>query len=221
MSKQKNRSTKVWKEDTADSASQSWSEEERRAQKEMEEMERIAAEENPIHIPALGQGGYPIPDQVKHVDLETLYQHDLREMHQTQVPTLEDSPQRKVLPTVRTITAAPQQGTPLAPVPPAMPLSEKITLSIRGTVTLDVTFKCNAIVITQYIAALVISLDKADEVPDISITDPDTLAFLTTVQGQQIPIYFPTIKEMQYDTMGYRHILFFIKASNQQESLIS
>jgi hypothetical protein len=104
---------------------------------------------------------------------------------------------------------------PVAPIPaPIVPLLQKIILSIRGSVTLDVTFKCNDIIITPYIVALIIHMDKADEVPDISIIDPDALAFLTTAEGRQIPIFFPTVKEMQYDTMGYRHVLFFIKASD-------
>jgi hypothetical protein len=214
MSKQK-KNAKVWTEDAAESSSQSWTEEERKAQKEMEELERIAAEENPIHIPALGQGGYPIPDQVKHVDLETLYQHDLRSMHQAQVPTLEDAPQRRAVPASKTIPAMAPPAPPLIPAP--MPLLQRIMLSIRGAVTLDITFKCNEIIITQYIVALIIRLDKADEVPEISIMDPEASAFLTTTEGRQIPVFFPKVKEMQYDTMGYRHFLFFIKPSGLHE----
>jgi hypothetical protein len=88
---------------------------------------------------------------------------------------------------------------------------EKVLLSVRGSLSLEVTFRCNAIVKTDILIVLIIAIENIDDIPDISFSDPDAKVFVTFENKEKIEIYLPSINEMCYDTMGFRHILFFIK----------
>jgi hypothetical protein len=119
--------------------------------------------------------------------------------------------------------AGPQPVAPASPsVPPPTPAKivlpkEKAVLSIRGSISLDVTFKCSSIIKTGNLVVLVIALAYVDGLPEVSLTDTDARAFITLDNGTQTEIYFPMIKDMQYDTADSRHILFFIKEPDTDE----
>ena len=180
------------------------SQEELDAEAELDALEKLAATSNPITVAqTVNVQGIPEQTMITPANLEALYNTDLRTLSPGQIPAGVVAPQP-------TAAVAGATAVPAAAVP-----QEKLILSVKGAVSFNIAFRCDYVVVTPYLIAALIHLSRVEEIPEISLVDPSAKAFLTLADGKTIEIYFPSINEIQYEAIGYRHLLFFTKPADE------